>query len=340
MSISEKEPYFSRLFEALGTAWNRFWFTPSDPFTLAALRVLTAGVALALYLSYLPDLERLFGPNGMLSEESMLRLRGTVSVFSIFDYAETTAKLWFFYWIGAAAIGLFLVGLFTRISGIIALVAFLSLIHRGPVLARPIDDIVAMMMFYLCLGPSGAALSIDALLRRRKSTAVASAATLPATSWAATVVTRLIQVHVSLVYFLMALAKLKSPVWWAGTAVWGLLAKPESRLIYIPFLADPDPPGVYMLNAWTLAIVGFELCFALLIWVRIARPLLLGLAIPIWIGTALLTGMTSWAIMMLIVNLAFVSPAALRARLSRPTGDESISGARSTSARNVSEAKR
>ncbi|HKD37638.1 MAG TPA: hypothetical protein VKB78_12590 [Pirellulales bacterium] len=315
--MSEKESYFGRLFEALGTGWNRFWFTPSDPFTLAVLRVLTAALAMALYFSYLPDLERLFGPNGLLSEESMLRLRGTVSVFSLFDYADTSAKLWFFYWLGAAAFGLFLIGLLTRVSGVVALVAFLSLIHRGPVLARPVDDIVSMTMLYLCLGPSGAALSIDAWLHRRKMPPTGSPAAAPATSWAATAVTRLIQVQVSLIYFLMALAKLKFPVWWMGTAVWGLLAKPESRLIYIPFLADIDPPGVYALNAWTLAIVGFELCFALLIWVRIARPLLLGLAVPIWIGTALLTGMTSWAVMMLIANLAFVSPQAMRHRLTR-----------------------
>src|SRR4051812_44181503 len=92
------EPYFSKLSRVFGEAWNRFWFTPSDPFTLSVLRVLTAAVALALYLSYLPDLETWFGPDGLLSETAMLKLRGDIPVFSIFDYADTTAKLWIFYW--------------------------------------------------------------------------------------------------------------------------------------------------------------------------------------------------------------------------------------------------
>ena len=315
--MTANETYFSRLSQRVGQAWNRFWFTPCDPFTLSVLRVLTAGVALALYLSYIPDLEQWFGPDGMLSENSMLRLRGTVPVFSIFDFANTSTSLWVFFWLGAAALAMFLVGLFTRVTGILALVAVLSLIHRGPVLARPVDDIVAMMMFYLCLGPSGAALSIDAWWSRRKSPDAEHVAVAPPASWGAAVVTRLIQIHVSLIYFLMAMAKLKSPVWWMGTAVWGLLAKPESRLIYVPWLANPEPPAVYVLNAWTLAIVLFELCFAFLIWNRLARPLLLSLALPIWIGTALLTGMTSWVLMMLVANLAFVSPAALRACLAR-----------------------
>ncbi|HEY2146367.1 MAG TPA: hypothetical protein VGH32_00425, partial [Pirellulales bacterium] len=326
------------LSRGIGSAWNRAWFTPSDPFTLCVIRVFTGFVALGLYLSYIPDLEQLFGPNGLLSESGMLRLRGSVPIFSIFDYAHSTRSLWFLFWIGAAAIGLFLVGAFTRVTAVLALIAVLSLIHRGPVLARPVDDVLVVVMFCLCLGPSGAALSLDSWWNRRHSRPLDHSASLPQKSWAATVAVRLLQVHISLIYFLMVLAKLRtrSPVWWSGTAVWGLIAKPESRLFDLTFLSD----HIYVLNAWTLAIVGFELCFALLIWVRIARPLLLGLAVPIWIGIALLTGMTSWAIMMLIANLAFVSPAALRARLSRPTGDESMSRSRSISARNVSEAKR
>jgi hypothetical protein len=315
--MAGSESYFSGLSQRLGQAWNRFWFTPSDPFTLAVLRVLTAGVALALYLSYIPDLEQWFGPDGLLSENSMLRLRGTVPVFSIFDYATSNTSLWVFFWLGAAALSLFLIGLFTRVTAVLALVAVLSLIHRGPVLARPVDDIVAMMMFYLCLGPSGAALSIEAWWSRRKTIDAGQLAPAPPTSWSATVATRLMQIHVSVIYFLMAMAKLKSPVWWMGTAVWGLLAKPESRLIYLPGLANPEPPAVYILNAWTLSIVIFELAFAFLIWNRLARPLLLGLALPIWIGISLLTGMTSWVLMMLVANLAFVSPAALRACLAR-----------------------
>src|ERR1041385_1601959 len=78
--------YLSQLSRRVGQGWTYFWFTPSDPFTLSVLRVLTAAVALALYLSYLPDLEIWFGPDGLLSENAMLRLRGAVPLFSMFDY--------------------------------------------------------------------------------------------------------------------------------------------------------------------------------------------------------------------------------------------------------------
>ena len=108
-----------------------------------------------------------------------------------------------------------------------------------------------------------------------------------------------------------------------------LIAKPESRAVDLTGLAGAP----YIINVWTLAIVLFELCFAFLIWNRLARPLLLGLALPIWIGTALLTGMTSWALMMLVANLAFASPTFLRncftrrsATTGQLTGDNSGNG--------------
>jgi len=126
----------------------------------------------------------------------------------------------------------------------------------------------------------------------------------------ATISTRLMQIHLTGVYAAMGISKLKSPVWWEGNAVWGLIVKPESRLVNLTFMGSDS--FSYLINAWTLSIVLFELAFALLIWNRRARPLMLALALPIFFGTALLTGMASWALMMLIANLAFVSPETLR----------------------------
>src|ERR1700676_103944 len=105
--------YFRNFGERFGDGWNRFWFTPSDPLPLGVIRVLTAAVALALYLTYWPDLQFWFGPDGLLSRDAMLKFRGSVPLFSIFDYAQTPTALTIFYWTGAAALVLMLIGLFT-----------------------------------------------------------------------------------------------------------------------------------------------------------------------------------------------------------------------------------
>ncbi|HEX3999820.1 MAG TPA: hypothetical protein VHX65_14815 [Pirellulales bacterium] len=306
--------YFRTLFDRFGKGWNRFWFAPRDPLTLGMIRILTAAMAIALYLTYLPDLTRLFGPDGLLSRDAMLDMRDRVPVFSTFDWARSTAALWIFYWAGAAALAAMLVGLFTRVTSVLALVAVLSLIYRGPMLARPVDDIVAMLMFYLCLGPCGRTLSIDAWIQRMRSTSSGTARSIVPSS-AATISTRLIQVHLSAIYFAMAFAKLRgtigTSIWWDGSAVWDLMARPEYPLVNLSGLGFSDP-GWYFINIWTLAILAFEFSFAILIWNRLARPLLLGISLIMWVGTALLTGMVSFAVIMLVAGLAFIPPATLR----------------------------
>jgi hypothetical protein len=63
--------------------------------------------------------------------------------------------------------------------------------------------------------------------------------------------------------------------------------------------------------------VLFELGFALLIWNRAARPLLLALAVPMWLSLALVSGLTAFCAMMLVANLAFFAPSFLRSILGR-----------------------
>ncbi len=316
--------YFRTLTSRFGQGWNRFWFAPSDPTTLCVIRILTAAVALYLYLTYLPDLNRFFGPGGLLSRDAMLQLRGKESVFSIFDYATTTSTLWIFYWAGAAALVAMLLGLFTRVSTVLALVAVLSLIHRGPVLAdRPVDDIMAMLMFYLCFGPCGRGLSLDALFRSRSDANASATLHAPAAgSYGATISTRLIQVHLTLIYLAMAMAKLHgslgTDIWWNGTAVWDLIARPEYPLLDLSSLGLTDP-GWYLINVWTIGILVFEFCYAILIWNSLARPLLLGVSVLVWISIAVLTGMVSFAIMMLIAGVAFVPPSTFRAMFHQRT---------------------
>jgi hypothetical protein len=73
-----------------------------------------------------------------------------------------------------------------------------------------------------------------------------------------------------------------------------------------------------MVNAWTHAIVLFELLSAVFIWNRLARPLLLALAIPMWLSLALISGLAPFALIMLTANLAFFSPHFLRACIEKP----------------------
>ena len=106
---------------------------------------------------------------------------------------------------------------------------------------------------------------------------------------------------------MMVLAKLRVGMWWQGSAVWWMTGKPDTRLV------DFTNLPIYLLNAWTHAIVLFEGAFAALIWNRLARPLLLALSVVMWGSLCLVTGEVLFSLLMIVAGFAFVSPTWLRA---------------------------
>src|SRR3954470_3486951 len=164
--------YSNTLVNRVGSGWTRFWFTPSDAIVLSLIRILTGLVALWWYLGIYADLQTWFGPGGLFSLDMMHQMRSDADLnverfaFSVLELADSPSALWFIYALGLVAIVLMIAGVFSRITTIAAFVVVLSFVHRGPVLYRPVDSVLVMLMFYLCIGPSGAYFSIDACLRQ------------------------------------------------------------------------------------------------------------------------------------------------------------------------------
>jgi len=323
--MTNARDYFSTLTEEFGGGWTRFWFAPSDPYVLGVLRLCTGVIALWWYVSYYPDLQTWFGPDGLLSLARVEQWRGANRAYSIFDYTTTPSSLWFTYWLGLGVLIAFTAGLFSRVTSVLAFVWVVSLLWRAPMLDRPVDAVLTMVMFYLCIGPSGASWSLDRWLAKRRedsarratpSTASTSSGLShtaltnigPHGSSAATVALRLMQIHLVLIYAAMALAQLRDDSWWMGRALWGSIGKPESGYIDMTWIHQ----YVYLLNVWTLGVVVFELSFVALIWNRLARPLLLGLSIAVWLSVGLVSGMLSFALMLIVAGLAFVPSEWLR----------------------------
>jgi hypothetical protein len=308
--------YFRTLFSRTGAAWNRFWFTPSDPAVLGLLRVLVGLVAIYLHVTFTPDLTAFFGADGLLTPQVLEPLQTDQqqlpwTSWSYLNYFQTPGELHVVHYAGLAVLGLFTIGVFTRVTSVLALVVVLSYFHRGIVLTGEAEPILAFLMFYLCLGPSGRWLSVDAWRNARKSAGRPGAGVATAT-WGANVAIRLIQVHVSLVYLMIAVAMtMGGPigvVWWQGEALWWLIAKPQTPLVDFTWLND----NIYLINLWTLGTLAYMFAFGVFGWSRLVRPLLMVVGVPVWGLLALVTGLVPFCALMLIGNLAFVSGAALR----------------------------
>lgn len=300
--IKAVSDYFSALSREFGAGWTRFWFTPSDPSMLSLVRLLVGIVVVYLHATLSFDLLRFFGPNGLLPAREIAPLDAGSP--SYLDFLNTSGELWTVHLIGLAILLLFAAGLWTRVTSILALVVFLSDVHRAPMITGLTEPIVAMVMLYLCLAPCGARFSLDRWLAGRKNPAGLPAAPL---STAATIATRLIQVHLCLWVAMMGFSKLTGDIWWSGMGIWWLVAREDSRVADFTWLHTAPK----LIDFWSHVVVLFELSFPVLIWAPLARPLLLPLAVVIWGSLALLTGDFTFPLAMLIASLSFVPPCAV-----------------------------
>jgi hypothetical protein len=301
--------YFARLSRTFGEGWTRFWFLPSDPATVSAIRLLTGLVVVYLHATLSLDLVAFFGPQGMLPVADIAPLEG--NTFSYLNFATSAGELWAMHLIGLAVLVMFAVGLWTRVTTVLALIVFLSVVHRAPMITGRTEVVVAMVLLYLCFAPCGDRFSLDARRASRQTKQPGYSGPEPSTL--ATIVTRLIQVHLALLIAMMAFSQLSEPAWWSGSGIWFLITREQSRLVdFSGLISSP-----LLVDLWAHTLIAFELLFPILIWVPIFRPLLLGLGVILWTSLGLVTGDLTFTLMLLIASVAFISPATILSVASR-----------------------
>jgi hypothetical protein len=232
---------------------------------------------------------------------------------------------------------LFTIGFCTRITSALTWMCSLWYIHRSPVVLFGVDTMQTILLLYLMIGPSGAALSVDRLIARWWSKnkprvvnrwralwgkppltaeqivpAVYSPTPVPSVS--ANVAYRLLQIHVCIIYLIAGLAKLQGSAWWNGTAVWQTLANfefaPMQYGVYVWFLKQLASIQLVFLVFLTIAgyfTLVFEIGYAFMIWRPKTRWWWLGGAIMLHGGIGLFMGLKTFSLMMLVMNMAFLT---------------------------------
>lgn len=281
--------------ERVGETWNAFWFRPADPRPLAAVRVLTALLGLALWSSYAGDVQRWFGPAGMVSPTVIDTWRVGYGI-SLFDNATTAASLWALYALGFVAFSALLVGIGTTYAAAAAAILWSSILHRGPMLAGPADDLLAILLWCLLIGRSGDAFSLDAWVARRRGGQANPAST------RSRLALSLIGLHASGITVAALLAQLKGDVWWEGTAAWWLLSgREQASRGLMQAMAQSD----YLTNLLTHAITLFEIAFAAGVWVVGLRAGLVAAGLVAWPLIGWFAGDLAWGCGMATLGLAW-----------------------------------
>jgi hypothetical protein len=214
---------------------------------------------------------------------------------------------------------LFLIGWYTRITSVLTWFGALCYIHRDTAVMFGADTMMNVLLLYLMVGPSGAALSVDRWLAVRRARRLGQPEPALAPMVSATLAVRLVQIHACIIYLSAGLSKLQGMAWWTGTAPWITMANFEYAPLYWPLYVDflrflAKHRWLYELTMTTgsLGTLAFEIGYAFVIWRPAFRPLWLWMAVLFHLGIGLFMGLTSFAVVMLIFNMAFVSPATVR----------------------------
>jgi len=311
-------------------AWNQFFFTPADLLPLAVIRICTGLLLTWASIVWLLDADAFFGPAGWLAPHEVWRMNDQPWQWSWFFAAWSPTAVRVLGGITLAAAILLTLGIATPLAALVALVGFLSAVHRAPLNVFGLDDILGLLLIPLAIGPAGRRLSVDAAVGLTGGDGSATGGAGEGASVRANVALRLIQLHLCVVYFFSGCGKLLGASWWEGTALWGAIANDQYRTLDLTGLARHP----LVVNALTLATLFWEVTYPALVWPRLTRRLALAMAVFVHLGIGLAMGMLEFGLVMITANLAFVPAATLRSLLARFTslGSASIPKEKGSSA--------
>ncbi|HLW64463.1 MAG TPA: hypothetical protein VKS79_04025, partial [Gemmataceae bacterium] len=254
-------------------------------------------------------------------------------LFSVWDHVNNPTAMLIVHYVFLAFMVMFTLGLFTRTSGMISWIAALCYIHRAGYVLFGMDVMMNICLIYLNLGPSGAALSLDRWIAKRRAeaeldrlkrtggdtSAVQKFLAGPAPSVVANFATRLFQIHFCFVYTASGLSKLKGNAWWNHTALWYTLANPEfSPTIFPPYrwlltqLSQHRWLWELNMTAGVLFTLVLEISFVFLIWRPRLRPYVVIAGILLHTGIAIFMGLTVFSLFMMVLLMSYIPPVAVR----------------------------
>ncbi|MEO1525029.1 MAG: HTTM domain-containing protein [Planctomycetota bacterium] len=302
-------------------AWDWFWFTPTRPHTLCLLRVLTGAMLLYCHLVLASDLEAFVGPDAWINNDMARQLHD--GAFGDADWArsylwhiESPTLIWTHHLVTITVTAMMMFGAATRVTVPLSLFLQLMYLHRLTPALFGLDQIVTYTTMYLAFTPCGACFSVDAWLRN-KGAAKGKASSIrrwmfqdDRPSVAANIGTRLLQLHLCVIYMFGGLSKARGGSWWDGSAVWYAVANYEYQSLDMTWLSGY--PG--LLLGLSLATLFWEVFYCALVWPRVSRPFVLAVAVGVHGGIALFLGMSTFGLMMIIANGIFVAPSLLQSK--------------------------
>jgi hypothetical protein len=314
-------------------SWVRFWFTPADPVALHGLRLLAGLLFLAWLLTFAGQQEAFFGLGGWFDRQAYRDtarlpegLPPTTGWSFLYLCGSNPALLKTAYWLSAAVLALFALGLWTRVTAVLAWVVVVSFVVN-PAISYDADHLLPVLAFYLMvgyllLGQWGKGQSLASRLLGPGDTWLLGRGPEGRPSYAANLAVRLLQVHFAIVVLVSGLHKLQFGDWWAGLALWYPLHPPFATApATLRQDAAPGTSYLFFLSLAQYAVLAWQIGFPLFAWRKgWWRPVLLGGALLGWAGSVFLYRQPVFGPVLALGCLSYLTPAEWRSITNRLAG--------------------
>jgi hypothetical protein len=285
--------------KSLVEAWNKFFFAEQSPTPIALFRIIYGVLVSATLLLLRPDWLAWLGSHAWVSLPTMHQLEPgpRLDLFAIIPQNDSLIEALF--WIFLASAMLLTIGFLTRFNTVLVFLCLNSIHQRNLYITHGGDTFLRVAGFFLIFAPTGAAFSVDRLIRIwRGKEAVAIR---PSSPWAQ----RMIQFELSLLYFVTFWWKMQGYTWIHGTALYYIFHLEELQRFPLPsWLLQPM---MLKLGTWFTLVLEFSL--GVLIWVKKLRyPLLAtGLLFHLFLEYSANVPLFQWDV--LSAYILFIDPA-------------------------------
>lgn len=287
-------------------AWDRFWFTSRRPETLAVLRICCGSMLVYIHTIWASLLNNFMGQDAWINGSTIRMLHSHDWAWSWLHYVESPVLLYLHQFLAIGASLMMAIGLLTRLAIPLAWWLTLMVCHRMTGALFGLDQMVMMLSMYLMWSNCGSIWSMDQWLAERRG--VNWLRPTAESAICNNVVTRLIQLHLCVVYLFGGLSKLRGEMWWNGSAMWFSLVNYEYQSLDLTWLGHFP----FLIGLVTAITLFWETFYCALVWPKLTRPITLLLALMVHGGICLALGMWTFGTIMIVANAIFIEPQVVR----------------------------
>ena len=242
-------------FTQLISAFWRWLTEPVAPQPLALFRILF-GLLLILNGALLyQDLGMWFDSNGIFPLDLASSMIGTSRLNLFFLLGDSHQVVTILFWVYMLASALIMLGIFPRRMSLLVYICLASFHHRNIYILHSGDTFLRLTSFLMIFAPSGAAISLESLIRGHPLKRINPAAF------------RALQFQVCLIYAAAFCFKAKGAAWLDGSSVYIVQQLTEFQRFPLPDILRT----VFMAKILTWTTMLIEGGFPLLVWFRDTR---------------------------------------------------------------------